>query len=216
MVAMFVLLLGSYDHDTKALLYRLQERIAGEFVDAGCYSLLMEKLDLFNTSDGRKVVVERNEGENLTFYIFEPDPFTRPPTLEMIDSVPWSENTRDTLRDFLVSNGMSNPEVILEKTSISTPTGLFGYLVSISELYFIIRLKEETRGGEYLELCQITKAQNRTWIEASPNIFLYKRSGIVLSSMLDLILNEGGLVPRIFDNEKGLNDSVARVISTRV
>ncbi len=180
---MFLLLLGSYDHDTKELLYDLQEVIARDYVESSHYAMLLDRLDLYVTGR-RRILVEREDGLTLTFYVFAPESAGGPTDLEMIDTIPWSNDVGNSLQNYLVEQGFSEDANGMEKKPVSSEGGLFQFLADLSEINFIIRFKEETRGGEYVELCYLLNAQNSIPKHASSEVFLMKRRGVTLTSML--------------------------------
>ena len=67
---MFVLILGSYDNETKKLIYSLRDCLTSKFVKEGHYFIIMEKMTLFRTEDGRYVLTEEDTNCNVRLYIF--------------------------------------------------------------------------------------------------------------------------------------------------
>lgn len=209
---MFIFILGSYDSQTKPLLHRLQESIASEFSREGHYSLLMESLQLFLVEDDhfeRPVLVERTE-DTLTFYVFNPAFLMNPDNLDVIDTVPMAEDPPFELRKYLIENKiMSSSSRVKQKPMMSNgnfnPTsGLFNFLAFISGTYLVIRLNELTRGGEYIELCHISKMPNRIYDKHSPSIFLFRHTSVNLTSMLSLLFTESGINTIDFKDEEDL------------
>ena len=158
---MFILLLGSYDDETKSALYSMQESIANSFSDKGHYSLLMEELNLYTVSDGHLLLLENREDYSTTIYLFGPIEGVGPIELETIDTISRTEDTENTVYRYLTERGFCNLDIAIEKMPIISPDGLFPFLVSISSVFLIVRLKEETRGGEYIELCPISSVSNQ-------------------------------------------------------
>lgn len=173
---------------------------------------MLEKLDLYVTSGVRQIVVERNDNTSITFYIFENLGIATPPTLLQVDTIPWRGDIAEALQEYLYVSGLEPEGVSVDKIPIIGDSGLFTFLVSISELYLIVRLKEETRGGEYLELCQITRTKNRASFQDSPNIVFYKKDGIKITTMLDILINEGQLSERTFSDPEDLYNKVNGMI----
>ena len=93
-----------------------------------------------------------------------------------------------------------------------TGTGLFNFLVEICSFYNIIRLKEESRGGEYLELCQILRMNDRKHVRQERDVYYFNKIGNVYSSMLNLVLNSNELVLRDFDENGDLCQQIEELV----
>jgi hypothetical protein len=187
---MFILLLGSYDSETKEALYSMQETIANSFAREGHYSLIMEVLDLYTLSDGHILLLENRDEHNTTIYLFNPREGNGPIEPETIDTISNEGDVENTVYEYLTKTGFCEADITTEKISILSSNGLFNFLVSISSVFMLLRLKEETRGGEYIELFYITRTGNWVSLEGFPKILILKKKGVTLTSMIDLILVE--------------------------
>lgn len=210
---MFVLILGSYDPVTKSVLYRLQRSIAKEFTREGHYGLLMENLELHVVNDELSgswpVLIEKSE-DSATFYIFNGSFSLDPNNVVCIETVPNREDLQYELKKFMIDCKLITEQANIDKKKmyaediLDITEGLFNFIATISSLYLIVRLKDETRGGEYIELCYLTKSQNRVTMRNKPNIFLLKHRDVQLSSMLRLIIKDSITVIDDFCDETDL------------
>lgn len=210
---MLILLLGSYDDETKRLLYFLRENLSKSFLEVGVVILLMERLNLFRVEDGRNVLTEEDDYNNLTVYAF-------PLTLgkgeiepNIIDTISVNGNTKSTLENYLgkiegIAEGLE-----VQKQPIDSNDGLFKFLVDLSKLFLIIRLREETRGGEYLELGYILREKDRAIVSQWGDIFLFKKRGIARSTMIDLFLNSDEIKLREFDDNSDLLEQIEDLVN---
>ena len=213
---MFILLLGSYDPETKKLLYAVQESIARKFADEGTYGMLMEKLEYYvvgqlsspislKTYD---VIVEKEETVSLTFYLLDG-------VSVAVETIPYEKDVESALFNYLLEKKLITKEAEVENIPMIGNPSLFTFLVSISAIYFIIRLKEETRGGELIELCAILNSPNNVEImggKANARTFLFKKNDITLSTMFQLLLNEENVLLREFDDKDDLLDQIHKII----
>ena len=209
---MFILLLGSYDDETKKALYTMQESIANSFSDKGYYSLLMEELGLYTVSDGHILLLENRGDRSTTIYLFRPIEDVGPIELQTIDTISHTEDIEDTVYRYLTERGFCNLDIAIERMPIISPDGLFPFLVSISSVFLIVRLKEETRGGEFIELCYISRSPNLISLKGSPGIFMLKKQDVTLTSMLELILIEREIRVLEFSDTSDLLDKTANIV----
>ena len=209
---MFVLILGSYDSDTKRLLYSLRECLTRKFVIEGHHFLLMEMTSLFKVEDGRYVITEEDGKNNVTLYIFPQVICMKEIEVEMIDTIKLEGGLEETVSKYITAFDGSTTRIQMERARITGETGLFDYLVEICSLYSIIRLKEESRGGEYLELCQILKMKERKLVRQERDIYYFNKVGNVHSTMLNLFLDSKELMFRDFNDENNLCQQLEELV----
>ncbi|TSA57899.1 hypothetical protein D4R42_00720 [bacterium] len=135
-----VLLLGSYDRATKDILDKIKEEIAKIFAGK-TFAFLLENLEVY-TSDRFEVLVEIEDGLQITIYLFE------------------GKSLRDVL-DLPLKAGEKPDDIVYsylkQKFNVSainkqSVEAKFDTLMGLAVEIFLIRHKEETRGGEYVEL----------------------------------------------------------------
>jgi hypothetical protein len=209
---MFVLILGSYDNETKKLIYSLRDCLTSKFVKEGHYFIIMEKMALFRTEDGRYVLTEEDTNCNVTLYIFNSIGNIGEFGPEMIDTIKLEGGLEETVSKY-ITDPCELPNMIqMDKAPITGETGLFNFLVEICSFYNIIRLKEESRGGEYLELCQILRMKDRKLVRQERDVYYFNKIGNVHSSMLNLVLNSNELVLRDFDENGDLCQQIEELV----
>lgn len=213
---MFVTLLGSYDPETKKLLYAIRESIARKFSDEGVYSMLMETLEYYVVNQLSSpislktydIIVERENGVNLTFYILD--------GLSVeVETIPYEKDVESALFNYLIKRGLITPEAKVKNIPMAGDPSLFTFLVSISTLYFIIRLKEETRGGELIELCSILNSPNNIQVrgdKVNARTFLFKKNNITLSTMFQILLDEENVLLREFEDQDDVLNQINKII----
>ena len=209
---MFVLILGSYDNETKQLLYSLRDCLTSKFVKEGHYFIIMEKMTLFRTENGKHVLTEEDTNYNVTLYIFHSIKKMGEVEAEMIDTIKLEGGLEETVSKYVTDLDELPTRIQMEKAPITGETGLFNFLVEICSFYNIIRLKEESRGGEYLELCQILRMKERKLVRQERDVYYFNKIGNVHSSMLNLVLNSNELVLRDFDENGDLCQQIEELV----
>ena len=209
---MFVLILGSYDNETKQLLYSLRDCLTSKFVKEGHYFIIMEKMALFRTEDGRYVLTEEDTNCNVTLYIFNSIGNIGEFGPEMIDTIKLEGGLEETVSKYVTDPDELPNMIQIDKAPITGETGLFNFLVEICSFYNIIRLKEESRGGEYLELCQILRMKDRKHVRQERDVYYFNKVGNVHSTMLNLLLNSNELVLRDFNEKENLCRQIEELV----
>jgi hypothetical protein len=82
--------------------------------------------------------------------------------------------------------------------------------MSGSKAMFLLRDKEETRGGEYLELMHVL------FRGQAGKLWFLKREGITLSAMLMEYLDKYGVKMRTYNTENDLKQAVIRTLQYRL
>ncbi len=118
----------------------------------------------------------------------------------------------DTVYKYLTERGFCNLDITIERMPIISPNGMFPFLVSISSVFLIVRLKEETRGGEFIELCYISRSPNLISLKGSPGAFMLKKRDVTLTSMLELILIEREIRVLVFSDTSDLLDKTTNIV----
>lgn len=213
---MFLLLLGSYDPNTRRLLSGIQNFIANIFAKEGNYALVMDRLQLYLASDGHLVITERNETNQITLYIFNSVGLGSEHGLMEIDTIQSRHDVQHTIVEYLVSRGIVAPDSTIESLPLTGPASLFSTLADKADLFIVLRLKEETRGGEYIELCWLLlRTPNLSSITDEPRVFLYRKSGIAITQMLDMFREDARLVVLEFLDNGDLEQKLERLVRSR-
>jgi hypothetical protein len=135
---MFVLILGSYDSETKQLLYSLRDCLTSKFVKEGHYFVIMEKMTLFRTEDGKYVLNEEDTENNVTLYIFNSIRKLGEVEAEMIDTIKLQGGLEETVSKYITDLGELPTRIQMDKASITGEGGLFNFLVEICSFYNVI------------------------------------------------------------------------------
>lgn len=213
---MFIFLLGSYDPDTKKLLYELQLSISKKFTGIGVYPVIMESPTLYTVSNGEYILTEE-ENDNITLYIFWLDDKGYH-VIYNIDTVKSTGDKEYDIITYMINEYGTNDVTIKEMPITGFPgdTNLFIFIINISELFIILRVREETRGGEYLELCALLNSHNYVETMNIPRIFLFKQKKITLTSMLNIFTFSNKLVMSEFCDEVDLKSNILEIIKMRL
>lgn len=189
-----VLLLGSYDKKTKKILDSLKEEIAKTY-SGRVLAFLLSNLDLYET-DKFQVLTETEENISTTVYIFDNT------GLQEVYDIPLKLGDDQSQ---VLYNSLKN-KFSIGKIQKTTTAKKFDYLLTASEVIFLIRNKEETRGGEYVELMLSLLEQN------APDVWFFKKEGIHISSMLMEYLDKFGVIMRPYFDTEELAIGIIRVI----
>ncbi|MEB3780115.1 MAG: hypothetical protein GSR85_07790 [Desulfurococcales archaeon] len=192
-----ILILGSYDKETKELLYAIKDEIAK--LSTGYRDLLMplllEGLEIYvNQKDPTKTIMVEKYADKYTLTIFK---YTE------------IENVYD-----LEERSIEEVEYHIARTYGSfTSLPLLRKLENLARnsfLVFIVREREETRCGEIVELVFLLDRGINPSI-----IYLLARSGISLSSMLKELIDYKRINYRTYHDKNELLDTVKRIIYYR-
>jgi hypothetical protein len=188
-----VLLLGSFDNDTRRLLDLVKARLVETFRKDDVYVYLLDTL-LAYKADSYQVLVEHWSDESATLFVFSPASDLQVVDLSVEGSLPDAVE-KYMKQEYQVST-FSETDV-LEKLSII-------YSACLSTM--LIRLREETRGGELVELTYLalTYKGNKIW-------FL-KKDGIEISTMVKELLDALQLNFRSFKTDGDLIDESRRIV----
>jgi hypothetical protein len=141
----FVLILGSYDVETKRLIYELKDEVSKRYGKNDVFSLVLDKVEVFTCDNLVQVVAEMYES-TLTVMVFK--------GIELVDVDEISDvseaETEDRVMDYL-SEGYGSKGVL--KLPV---LGKLDLLMNFSVSICLIREKELTRGGEYCELVHVS------------------------------------------------------------
>ena len=118
----------------------------------------------------------------------------------MVDVKLKTHNSDETIYNYLKQNyGVRK----VDKLSIFNKLDV---LLKGAEAIFLLRYKEETRGGEYLEL------MHALFRGHAGKIWFFYREGVMLSAMLMEYLDKYGIKMRTYITEQELNDALIRIL----
>lgn len=188
-----ILLLGSYDSNTKPILENLKEEIVKNFSGENVYAILLDTVEEYRADD-LEILTEQSNENKVTLFIFEHTQLTDVYDIKIENEVETS------IYNFLKQKYQIkkiNKLPIFEK---------FDTLMQVTRAILLIRHKEETRGGEYLELMH---ALFRGYAE---KIWFFKRNGIDLSAMLMEYLDKFKVKMRTYKKEQDLTTAIMRIL----
>lgn len=135
-----ILLLGSFDPQTKAQLENIKEEIVKTFSGENVYALLLDGTEVY-FSDAAEVLSELHTEDTVTLFTFQDNQL-----VDMNDLKLEEEDIDKTVYNYLKNKYQItkfNKLPIFDKLDV---------LMRNAKVIFLLRDKEETRGGEYLEL----------------------------------------------------------------
>lgn len=200
-IPLFVLILGSYDSNTRQILYALREeiaKIASVIEGIDIIALLLAKVKVFeiNTKTRQFTVMAELNEESATLYIFE--------QCELIDVIQIkTDSIESRIKDIINEKWNENVEFFLEKT-ILNKLDLF---LSVPSFVIVVRHEELTRGGEYIELTYLLLRG----IDPK-SIFFFKKDNIKLSEMCFELLDAYKVAIRPYRSIEDLLNEAKRLL----
>jgi hypothetical protein len=191
-----VLLLGSYDPQTKSYLESVKEEIAKRFSEEKVFSFLLDNLEIF-TGEPVHALVELFDKSRAAIFVFEHG--------LLLDE--WDITFEKDLAEEVYS-------VLKEKYPVQKFRKLpildkFDILMRFAKAIFLVRDREETRGGEYVELMDAMSRGH------SDKIWFFKREGVRVSDMLMEYLDKCGVKIRPYTNQQDLIEEIIRILRYR-
>lgn len=189
-----VLLLGSYDQQTKNILEKLKEEIAKVF-NGKVFGFLLDNLEIYITNHF-EILAEIEKNYRITLYFFENS------SLQNVQDLPLKigENPDQKIYNYL------NDNYAITKFEKKTIANKYDLLTFFAVEIFLIRHKAETRGGEYVELMHILFA------DKSKKLWFFKNTSIVISAMLEEYLDMFRVKIREYQNFEDLKICVTRIV----
>jgi hypothetical protein len=189
-----ILLLGSFDSQTKSLLKNLKQEIAKTFSGENTYALMIDAVELYRARD-IEVLTELFDKGRITLLIFQDDQL-----IDMDDVELRKEGAETTVYNYL-----KDRYGIVEFSRLPIFNKL-DVLMRTAKVIFLLRDKEETRGGEYLEL------MHALFREHAQKIWFLKKNSIMLSEMLMEYLDKYGVKMRTYQEKRDLTAAVIRTL----
>jgi hypothetical protein len=188
-----ILLLGSYDPETKSHLESIKEEIAKVFSGESVYAFLLDSVEIYY-SDIVEVLTELLDKDKATLFIFKDGKLVDVTDIDVRNGL--DETVYSFLKEkYRVKEISKRP--VLEKYDI---------LMRLAKVILLIRHKEETRGGEYMELMH---ALSRGYSE---KVWFFKKNGLRLSSMLMEYLDKFKVTMRTYSDRKSLTSAIIRIL----
>ena len=193
-----ILLLGSFDPQTKTLLENVKEEIVKTFSGENVFSLMLDKLEIY-TADDMEILTELSGEKTLTLFIFQNS------QLININDVQSKEGGVDeTVYDYL------KEKYAIKEVDKLPIFNKLDVLMRDATAIFLLRHKEETRGGEYLEL------MHALFRGHADKIWFLKKKEIELSAMLMEYLDKYQVKMRTYNEEKELKDNILRILKYQI
>jgi len=200
-----VLLLGSYDPDTEKVLSKLKEDIPAHMMteEENVLIFLLRDIEIYlvdysdeNGKDARIILISDKYRDKITIIALN--------EREIIDSTEFSSS--GTHQDQIIeeyAKRYPNPRIsklpILEKLR---------QLAASASLTMLVRHKEETRGGEYIELAFLLG----TGTLNPSRVYFLKKEGFDMSEMGWELLDFYGVNFRSYKDENYLCNEMVRLI----
>ena len=188
-----ILLLGSYDPKTESILENLKEGIVKNFSGDNVYALLLDAVEEY-LADDFEILTELINEDKVTLFIFQHN--------QLIDicDIKLEGELDPTVYNFL------KQKYNIEKINKLPIFEKFDILMQIAKTIILIRHKEETRGGEYLEL------MHALFRGHSEKMWFFKRNSIELSAMLMEYLDKFKVKMRTYRKEQDLTTALTRIL----
>jgi len=191
-----ILLLGSYDPDTKNILNVLKERIAEEFGGLGVYVFLLDDIIIYSSSE--YFAVAEKIDDKVSIYVYD-----------KLDGYPFKAFEINISGDLsAVVKKLIEDELNVKVSEIPIMDKLW-QVAQVSKAIIVVRDKEETRGGEIAELTFLILRNY------GDKCILFKREGIKLSGMLMEFLDMYKVNIRSYSSQNELIESVIRYLRYR-
>ena len=155
---------------------------------------MLDTLEIY-TADDMEILTEQSGEKALTLFIFQNSQL-----IDMVDINLKEASADKTLYDYLKEN---YPTKKIDKLPIFNKLDV---LMRDATVIFLLRHKEETRGGEYLEL------MHALFRGQADKIWFVKQNEIALSAMLMEYLDKYQVKMRTYREEKDLRDNIYRIL----
>jgi hypothetical protein len=189
-----ILLLGSFDPQTKAQLEDIKEEIVKTFSGENVYALLLDGVEVY-FSDVVEVLTELSGADKITLFTFQDNQL-----VDMDDLKLEKDDVDKTIYDYL------KKKYNITKFNRLSVFDKLDVLMRNAKVIFLLRDKEETRGGEYLEL------MHALFRGHAKKIWFLKKNGIALSAMLMEYLDKYEVKMRTYQEKSDIETAVIRTL----
>ena len=196
-----VLLLGSYDQNTKELLIQVKGGIADQYGGEGVYGILLDDTRAYYTGECFVIAEKWADGKwSISLYTHSDGSPIEEFDVSADDDKKLDLEIRTILRKTF-------GEVSIRKLTVLQK---LEELLRISGLVVVVRDKEETRGGEVAELVYtILNGQGK-------KVCVFKKETVELSTMLREFLDLESVVMRPYKDSADLIRECLRHVSYRI
>ena len=197
-----ILLLGSFDEETKEVLNAVKNDVLKLFSGLDLYCFLLDDLELYASADGGYgVLIERYNRDSITVFLFDRER----KLLHTEDIKLTSDNIELETYEFLESWCNKMDRVLPQNLITHTILMKLELLFRASKIILLIRHKEKTRGGEYIELAYgISKYHDK--------FYFFAKNDLSLSVMVDEILKKFNVQKRNYIDNKDLIEQIVDII----
>ena len=190
-----ILLLGSFDPQTKLILENVKEEIVKTFSGENVFALMLDTLEIY-TADDMEILTELSGEKTITLFIFQNSQL-----IDINDIKLKASSVDKTVCDYL------KEKYTIKKVDKLPIFNKLDILMRDATVIFLLKHKEETRGGEYLEL------MHALFRGHAGKIWFVKKNEIKLSAMLMEYLDKYQVKMRTYDEENDLNDALIRILT---
>ena len=159
---------------------------------------MLDKLEIY-TADDMEVLTELSAEKVLTLFVFRNNQL-----IDMVDIKLQKASVDTTVYDYL------NDKYAINKVDKLPIFNKLDVLMRDAAVIFLLRHKEETRGGEYLEL------MHALFRGHAGEIWFLKKNEIELSAMLMEYLDKYQVKMRTYREEKDLKDNILRILKYQI
>lgn len=204
-----ILILGSYDKETKNFIKRAKNTLTDTFQRYSCTTLLLENIDMYVSSTSSAhdywIIFENEENRN-TVIILE----DKIKPIEFIDYKNQEEFKKRLGKD-------SSQPIDFKQFRKLSQIEKVQYLDEWADLIFLIREVESTRGGEIVELVYLLfqQSSSKSWRDPNKYEFFYKND-ITLSSMIKEIVNFYNIIPKDYLNADDLDNKLIDTVNYHI
>ena len=198
-----VLLLGSFDEETKEVLNVVKNETIKLFSGLDLYCFLLDNLELYASTEGEYgILIEQYSPDSITVFIFD----NREKILLHTEDIKLTSDnialeTSEFLKNWCTKMNRVLPQNLIKQTIFMKLDLLF----RASKIILLIRHKEETRGGEYIELAYGIR-------EYHDKFYFFAKDGVLLSIMIDEILKKFNVQKRNYIDKKNLIERILDII----
>ncbi len=201
-----ILVLGSFDKETKEILNAVKNDVVKIFSGLDVYCFLLDDVELYASRDGEyRILVERYNRDLATVFLFDSEGTLLHTEDITVATADIALETHQFIKNWCQKMDRVQPDQFIEH-------GIFlklELLFKASKTVLVIRHKEETRGGEYIELAY--------GIGRHPDKFyFFAKNDILLSIMVDEILKRFNVQKRTYVDIENLIQQALDIVRQNV
>jgi len=199
-----LLLLGSFDEKTKAVLNSLKNELAREFSGIDLYCFLLDDVEIFS-DENYDLILERYDHNSFTAFIFDKASNILNVEDVQIDSNDLQSATYEFIRTWCLKTNRPLPNNFVAYSIFNKLENLFKF----ARLILIVRNEEKTRGGEYIEFAYgVAKYSNKFYFVA--------KQDVILSTMVVELIKRYGIKMLFYHDNRDLNSRLVEIVKTDI